>query len=259
MIAEAVQHSWYMAGRHLRNLARQPWYIALTLFQPILYLLVFADLFKSIAQIPGFGTGSYLVFLTPGIVIISALFSSGWNGMSMIEDLDRGVLDRFLQSPVQRVSLITGRLMQLTVVMLVQTAVLLVLAIIRGARFSNGILGILVLLACSFMLAVPFGAIGNGIALLARREETVIAAVNFLILPLTFLSSVFMSPDLMPGWIRAISRYNPVNWSVEAARQALSPGTNWAIVGTRLAYLAALGIFCTWFATRAFRTYQRSV
>ncbi len=259
MIAEAVQHTWYMAGRHLRNLARQPWYIALTLFQPILYLLVFADLFKSITEIPGFGAGSYLAFLTPGIVIISALFSSGWNGMSMIEDLDRGVLDRFLQSPVQRVSLIAGRLMQLAVVILVQTAVLLVLALIRGAHFSNGFLGILVLLACSFMLAVPFGAIGNGIALLARREETVIAAVNFLILPLTFLSSVFISPQLMPGWIRTISHYNPVNWSVEAARQALNPGTNWTIVVTRLAYLAALGVFCTWFATRAFRTYQRSV
>jgi ABC-2 type transport system permease protein len=259
MMADAALHTWYMVGRRLRNLVRQPWYVALTLFQPILYLLVLADLFKSVVEIPGFGGGSYLVFLTPGIVIISALFSSGWNGMSMIEDLDRGVLDRFLQSPVKRVSLIAGRLVQLSAVILIRTAVLLVLALLRGAHFSNGILGILVLLACSFMLAVPFGAISNGIALLARRKETVIAAVNFLLLPLTFLSSVFMAPELMPGWIRAISQYNLVNWAVEAARQALGTSTNWTVVWTRLAYLAALGLFCTWFGTRAFRTYQRSV
>jgi len=63
----------------------------------------------------------------------------------------------------------------------------------------------------------------------------------------------------MPGWIRAISQYNLVNWAVEAARQALGTSTNWTVVWTRLAYLAALGLFCTWFGTRAFRTYQRSV
>ncbi|MHB8780586.1 MAG: ABC transporter permease [Candidatus Geothermincolia bacterium] len=258
-MADTFAHIWYMTGRHLRNLARQPWYIGLTLFQPILYLLVFADLFKRVVEIPGFGAGNYLAFLTPGIVVISALFSSGWNGMSMIEDIDRGVLDRFLQSPVRRISLIAGRLAQLSAVIVIQTAIIISLALARGARFDGGILGVLVLLIAAIVLAVPFGAVSNGIALLARREETVIAAVNFLLLPLTFLSSVFMAPALMPGWIRAISRYNPVNWAVDAGRAALAASPDWGLIGSRLGFLVALAAFSIWFGTSAFRAYQRSV
>ncbi len=256
---DAITHTWYMADRSLRNLARQPWFIALTLFQPLLYLLVFADLFKRVVEIPGFSGGSYLAFLAPGIVIISCLFSAGWSGMGMIEDLDRGVLDRFLQSPVKRVALVAGRLTQTAVVMLIQAIIIILLALARGAHFDGGFLGIIILLVCSILLAVPIGALSSGIALLARREETVIAAVNMLLLPLVFLSTAFMSSELIPGWIRAVSRYNPVNWSVEAARSALSVSPDWGMIGLRLLYLVALSIFLTWFATRAFRTYQRSV
>jgi ABC-2 type transport system permease protein len=75
-----------------------------------------------------------------------------------------------------------------------------------------------VLLACGVLVAVPFGALSNAMALLIRRTESVIGASNFILLPMTFLSLVFMEPQLMPGWIRTVSRFNPVAWSVEAAR-----------------------------------------
>jgi len=109
------------------------------------------------------------------------------------------------------------------------------------------------------LLAFPFGALSNALALTVRKEESVIASSNFLLLPLTFLSPVFMAENLMPGWMRAVSRFNPVNWSVEAARAALSAHADWTIVLTRIAYLAAFSIASGWVATRAFRAYQRSV
>lgn len=258
MIA-GIRDSWYMAGRHLRNLSRQPIYIALTLFQPILYLVVFSQLFKKITLIPGFSTTSYLVFLTPGIIVLNALFGTAWSGMSMIEDLNRGVIDRFLQTPVKRVSLIAGRLTQMGVTLLIQSLILVALALIMGARFSGGAPGIVLLFFCSIMLALPFAAFSNGIALMSKQQETVAAAVNFILLPLMFLSTVFMAPNLVPGWIRAISRYNPVNWAVEAGRAAVSPNPNWAIIGIRLLLLAGLSVVGIFFATRAFKTYQRSV
>ncbi len=258
MIA-GIRDIWYMAGRHLRNLMRQPIYIALTLFQPVLYLLVFSQLFKKIALLPGFATTSYLVFLTPGIIVLNALFATAWSGMSMIDDLSRGVIDRFLQTPVKRVSLIAGRLVQMGVTLIIQSLILVGLALLMGAHFSGGVPGILLLFFCSIMLALPFSAFSNGIALMSRQQETVAAAVNFILLPLMFLSTVFMSPNLVPGWIRAISRYNPVNWAVEAGRAAVSPDPNWAIIGIRLLLLAGLSVVCILFATRAFKTYQRSV
>ena len=105
----AIAHSAYMTQRHTRVLLRQPWFVAITLVQPIIWLLLFGALFRSVTEIPGFtGGGSYLDYLVPGVVIMTALMSSGWSGMGIIEDMDRGLVDRFLASPVHRSSMIVG-------------------------------------------------------------------------------------------------------------------------------------------------------
>jgi len=251
--------SGYMAMRHIRNLIRQPWYVAFTLVQPIIYLGLFSSLFQKVVEIPGFGSHSYLAFLTPGIAVMSALFSSGWNGMSIIRDLDRGVMDRFLVSPVSRSSLILGRLIQLALAILVQSIIIIGLGYLRGARFSDAVLGIPVLIVCAILLAIPFGALSNGIALLTRQEESLIGAANFVLLPLTFLSSVFMASNLMPSWMRSIAQFNPLNWAAQAGREALTTNVDWGYVLLRLGWLVALSLAFGWFATLAFKTYQRSI
>jgi ABC-type Na+ transport system ATPase subunit NatA len=101
-LSTTVTHSWFMTMRHLRNLARQPWWIAITLVQPVIWLLLFGAVFKATADIPGFVADSYVDYLTPGIVVMTAAFAGGWAGMGVIEDLNRGVIDRFLVSPAAR-------------------------------------------------------------------------------------------------------------------------------------------------------------
>jgi ABC-2 type transport system permease protein len=128
-----------------------------------------------------------------------------------------------------------------------------------GARFPGGVLGLAVLVACSALLGGSLSALSNGAALLARKEETVIAASNFVLLPLTFLSSAFMQRDLMPAWIQTVARYNPVEWASQAGREALTASPDWGLVLSRTGLLAALCLVCTWLATRAFRSYQRSI
>jgi ABC-2 type transport system permease protein len=248
-----------MAIRHLRGLARQPWWIAISLIQPIVWLLLYGALFKRVVEIPGFGGGSYVDFLTPGIVIMSAVFSGGWGGMSVIEDLDRGVIDHFLVAPTSRVALIAGRLKQQAIVTVIQSLILVALGLIVGAEFAGGVVGVVVLIAAAVLLGGAFGALSSGLALLVRREETVIAAVQFVLLPLTFLSSVLMQPSLIPGWVQDVARVNPVNWAVEAGREALAADTDWGLVLSRGAYLLVFAVACAGLATRAFRTYQRSV
>lgn len=255
----ALIHSWYMTIRHLRMLSRQPWLIAITLVQPVIWLGLFGALFKRIIEIPGFAASSYLDFLTPGIVVMSALFTGGWAGTSIIEDYNRGVLDRFLVSPVHRGALIAGPLMQQIVSIIVQAAIILLLGLAMGARFAGGLTGALVLTACTVLLGAAFGALSNGLALLARKGEAVVVAVQFVALPLTFLSSGFMQQDLMPGWIRTIARFNPVNWAVEAGREALGEGVDWGFVFSRGGYLLLFMVLCAWLAVRAFRAYQRSI
>jgi ABC-2 type transport system permease protein len=255
----AVTHSYYMTIRHIRSLLRQPIWIFITLVQPLIWLLLYGALFKRVVEIPGFGGGSYLDFLTPGIVVMSALFSSGWSGMALLDDLDRGVLDRFLVSPVSRVSLIAGRLAQGALIVIVQSLILVVLALIAGADLAGGPAGVALLIGGSILLGWAFGSLSNGLALIVRREETMIAAVNLVILPLTFLSTVFMQRALTPQWIQDVAQLNPVDWAVTAGREAVGSDVDWGVVLGRVGLLLAFALLCTWFASRAFRAYQRSV
>ena len=126
----ALRHGVWMMQRHLLNLWRQPIWIAVTLVQPVVWLLLYGALFKSVTRIPGFHSTSYIQFLTPGIVVMSALFSAGWSGMAVIDDIDKGILDRFLVTPVVRGSLIIGRLLNGTVIIVVQSLIIVGLAVI---------------------------------------------------------------------------------------------------------------------------------
>ena len=258
-MTQALADTRHMTMRHVMELLRQPWWIFVNLVQPIVWLLLFGALFEAVTDIPGFGSDNYIQFLAPGVVVMTAFFTAGWSGMPMIEDLDRGVIDRFLVSPVRRSSLITGRLANASLQIIVQTAIIIVLALITGATFSNGIVGVLVLTGIAILLGASFGAISNGIALLARREETVIALMQFLMLPLSFLSVTFMQKDLMPDWMQTASSFNPVNWAVEAGREALTTSPDWGLIAGRAGLLIAFACACLFFAVRAFRTYQRSV
>jgi ABC-2 type transport system permease protein len=255
----ALADSWFMTVRHLRNLFRQPAWIAISLIQPVVWLLLYGALFRKIVEIPGFGADSYIDFLTPGIVVMTCLFSAGWSGMGLIDDLDRGVVDRFLVSPASRGSLIAGRLIQGAMVGVIQALIIIVLGLVVGAAYPGGIAGLTALTVCAVLLGTAIGALSNGVALLSRREETMIAVSNFVLLPLTFLSSVFMAQALMPQWMQDVAQYNPVNWAVQAGREALAANGDWSIVFSRMGYLVVFTVVCTWLATRAFRACQRSI
>jgi len=238
--------------RALLSLWRQPWFVAITVVQPIIWLLLFGALFKKIVEIPGYHGGSYLHFLTPGVVVMSALFSAGWNGMGLIEAIDRGIMDRFLVTPVWRGALVAASCLHAAVVILVQSTIIIAVAFAAGTTFSAT--AVLLMLGLPILLGGAIAALSNGLALITRQEESLIGAVQFVVLPATFLSSGMMATNLMPGWIRSISRFNPVNWTVAATRT-----TDWSVVGPRMLWLAVLVLACSWVATRAFRVYQRAV
>jgi ABC-2 type transport system permease protein len=255
----ALRQTCYMTVRHLRELWRQPWFVAVTLVQPVIWLLLFGALFKKVVEIPGFEGHSYIAFLAPGVVVMTAMFNSAWSGMALIDDLNRGVTARFLVSPVRREALIAGRIVKEAVVVVIQSVVIVVLALVVGASFPGGVGGVALLFAFSALLGATFGALSNGFALIMRQEEALIGAVQFIVLPLTFLSSTFLESKLMPHWIQRVSDFNPVNWAVLAGRGATSSSPDWGVIASRGAFLAALLALCLAFATRALRSYQRSV
>jgi ABC-2 type transport system permease protein len=248
-----LRHTRALTVRQLLALWRQPWFVAITLVQPMIWLLLFGALFKKVVEIPGFEEGSYIDFLAPGIVVMSALFSAGWHGMGWINAIDRGIVDRFLVSPVSRVALIASGVAQQVVIILIQSLIIVGVAAVLGANLT--VLGVVAMLVAASLLGGAICALSDGLALVARQEETVIGVVQFVVLPATFLSSGLMASNLLPGWIHGISRFNPVDWAVVAART----GTWSSTVGMRIALLAALVVACGAVAMRAVGAYQRSV
>jgi ABC-2 type transport system permease protein len=263
-LSTLLPHSFQLTMRSIKALIRQPWFLAITLVQPIIWLLLFGQLFKSVIHIPGFaagagsGSGSYLVFLTPGVIAMTALFSSAWAGTVYIEDMNRGVMDRLLASPVSRGAMMIATLAYQAVTTVIQTIIVFAIAYAFGARFDGGAEGIAFTLLAAALLTMVFAALSNAVALLVRQQEALIGISQFLSLPLSFLGSAIMDIKLAPSWVRHAANYNPMDWAVVISRQTLSSAPDWGAIWPRLGALVVLAAVMGWVATRAFGTYQRS-
>ena len=252
-------HTSLMTGRQLRALARQPAYLVISLIQPVIWLFLFGSLFRKIVELPGFGASSYLDYLVPGVVIMSALSTSMWSGMTVLEEIDRGVMDRFLVLPLHRSAIINASVIMQSLMTTVQSLIIVALGWAAGAHYPGGVAGVLVLIAASVLIAVVFSAFSNTVGMLARQRETIIGINTFLLLPLTFLSSAFMVTALMPHWMRNVADGNPVNWALEAGRAAMSASPDWSRVLAWGGGLALLAIGVTALSVLTFRAYQKSV
>ncbi|MFJ4424578.1 ABC transporter permease [Streptomyces bobili] len=258
-MSTALAQTWYMTQRQLRVFARQPAYAVITLIQPVIWLFLFGSLFKEVVELGGFGTTSYLDYLVPGVVVMSALGSNLWAGMGTLEEIQRGTLDRFLTTPVSRAALMNGNVVHNGIVTALQSAVIVLLGLLGGADYAGGVLGVTVLLVASVLLGTVFGALSNALGMLVRQRESIIGINTFLLLPLTFLSSAFMAPAQMPGWMRQVARVNPLDWAMAAGRSALSADPDWGVVLVRCGGLLVLAAAAVWLSIRTFRSYQRSV
>jgi ABC-2 type transport system permease protein len=253
---EAGADLWHLFVRLVRANVRMPVFVIISIVQPVLWVLLFGQLFRSVAALPGFGAGSYVQFLAPGIAIMTALFGAAYSGMGMLADIDRGVLDRLLATPVARGALLAARILYSAVQVAAQSAIILLVSAAIGARPHGGAFGVALVLVAAALLGAAFAAFSNALALLTRRQELVIAVMNFIVLPATFLSSMMMSGNLMPAWIRSAALFNPVNWAVVAARGGFEG--NWALLPRNLGLLAAFALAAAWLATLSFGRYRRA-
>ncbi|KKD04421.1 ABC transporter permease [Streptomyces sp. WM6386] len=258
-MSTAVSQTWYMTQRQLMVFARQPAYAVITLIQPVIWLFLFGSLFREVVELGGFGATSYLDYLVPGVVVMSALSSNMWAGMTTLDEIQRGTLDRFLTTPVSRAALMNGNVVNNGLVTAAQSVIIVLLGLLGGADYPGGIVGIAVLVLASVLLGTVFGALSNALGMLVRERESIIGINTFLLLPLTFLSSAFMAPAQMPGWMRHIADFNPLDWAMVAGRSALSENPDWSDVLVRGGALSALAVAAVWLSIRTFRSYQRSV
>jgi len=256
---KTARDTWYMVVRQARNLMREPIWIVMMVIQPMVWLILYGQLFKNVTRLGGFGTGSYITFIAPAIVIMNGFFGATWSGMAMINDLEHKVIERFLATPASRVSLVLSQIVRSAITAGLQGIIILIVSIALGVSIRTGALGWIVIVLTGMLVNSAFAGISQAIALLTRREATMIAVANFIGLPLLFLSTTMIARAQMPHWMQETARFNPVDWGVRAAREVVLPGTAWSTVGWYLLFLLLLTVLTTAWATWAFRAYQRTL
>ena len=248
-----------MAVRQARNLMREPIWIVLLLDPADGLAVLYGQLFRNVTKLGGFGTGSYITFLAPAIVVMNAFFGATWSGMSMIDDLDHKVVERFLATPASRFSIVLSQIVRSALTAAIQAVVILLVSVALGVRIHTGFLGWLTIILAAILVNSAFAGVSQAIALLTRREATMIAVANFIGLPLLFLSTTMIARPQMPEWMQTVAKFNPVDWGVRAAREVVLPNTAWSTVGWYLLLLLALSAATAGWATWTFRAYQRSL
>lgn len=217
----------YIFIRYLKKLVRNPILLFFSLVQPIIFLLLFTQLFERFANVPGFPAESYLIFATPGILLQNAFGSALQSGNSIVADMDSGYLQKMLVTPVSRYAILLGRLTSDAFRVLIQSTIILALALLLGATPVTGIIGGLIMLVTIAFFGLAWSGISLAIGLKTRSSETVFAFGGFLTFPLLFMSTALTPLDFMPDWIQIVSRFNPISYTVDAVRVLMIDGFVW--------------------------------
>ncbi|GAA3182789.1 ABC transporter permease [Nonomuraea roseoviolacea subsp. carminata] len=188
--------------------------------QPALWLLVFGVTFTRIHAIPT-GDLPYLDYLAPGILAQSALFIAIFYGIQIIWERDAGVLAKLLVTPAPRVALVTGKAFAAGVRAVVQGVVILALAAVLGVSLTANPLRIGATFVVLVLGAGFFSCLSIVIAGLVLSRERVMGIGQALTMPLFFASNALYPVALMPAWLQAVNRVNPLGYEVDALRGLL--------------------------------------
>lgn len=213
--------TWFLFQKYMRITIRMPLWSLFTLVQPLIWLLIFGQLFRNFSSMPGFPGQSYMDFFVPGVLIMTVLFGSSWSGVSLLRELNFGVVSKMLVSPIYRSSIVLSRVLHSAVTVLIQTLIIFVVAWILGAATPVSGISFLLTLVLIFLLAVGFASLSNGFAMVLQREEPLVVIGNLMTLPLLFFSSALVPAEFLPQWIGVIASVNPIHYAVEGVRKLL--------------------------------------
>lgn len=243
--------------RSARLSLRQPVWVISNLAEPVVWLFLFGQMYGSLTRLPGFPTASYLEYFAPGVVTMTALFGSAWAGFGLLTDIQRGTLDRLLATPAHRLALILGRVLHTGLTVAVQCLIILTIAGLMGATTVTGAPGALAVAFIAGLFGVGLAALSHALAVLIPREDPLAALINFVTLPLVFISTAMMPARFLPAWMQAAVQYNPVNWTVEAVRTLMLDGWVWSVLARDLMLLFLLAALLNAAAAYAFTTRTR--
>ncbi len=246
-----LDESRVLWGRHMRKLVRVPLLLFFSLFQPLLFLVLFSQVFDRVGDLlPQYDT--YLQFLAPSIIALTALNSAFQSGMGMVTDMEEGLLDKFLIAPIHRHSILFGKVLADGSRIMAQAFIVVAVSFAMGVRFQTGIPGVLLIMVMAAAFGIAWAGLSNIIALRTGNAELTMMLGILITFPVLFLSTSFMPSALLPDWLDTVAQFNPITYIVEAIRAVTNDGWAWGDIGQAFAVTAILGVVTFTAATRAF-------
>ena len=214
-MTEALADGFVILRRNLLRFRRQPEMLVGYTVQPIMFVLLFVYVFGGSIDIPGM---SYEDFLIPGIVVQNITFGGALTAVGLVDDLHKGLVDRFRSLPMARSAVIFGRTLADVVVNAFAMVVVVIVGLIVGFRFStdvpHALYGVVLLLLFGFAFSWIFALIG----LYSTTAENAQQFGFIIIFPLTFISSAFVPVQNLPPVLEAFAKVNPFTITVDAMR-----------------------------------------
>jgi ABC-2 type transport system permease protein len=215
---QAVTDSLVMIRRSCTHIIRNTDQLLGTFFQPIMFLVLFAAVFGgaiSKALPPGV---SYLNFLMAGIIVQTAAFGSTTTAVSVVNDLQRGIIDRFRSLPMSNLAVLNGHVVSDLLRNTISTVVMLVAGLIIGFRSGASVTDWLLIAAILLLFTLAFSWLAATIGLLAKSVEGVQWLSFVLVFPLTFASTTFVPSEGMNPYLKIFAANQPITHVVEAVR-----------------------------------------
>jgi ABC-2 type transport system permease protein len=247
---KTLRDIWLVFIRYWGIFLRNPAWVVIGVLQPVLYLVLFAPLLKSIASVQGFPPGGAYNVFVPGLLIQLGMFGAAGVGFSLIAELRAGVVERFRVTPVSRLALLLGRAFRDILMLLMQATILIVLSLPFG--LSIHFTGVLVVLGLVGLLGLLMASISYACALWLKSEDSFAPLIFTATLPLLLLSGVLLPLTLAPTWLRAIAAANPLSYAVDAARAVFNDHLGDVSVEKGVLLTAVLAVFAVALATRSF-------
>lgn len=242
---------WILFRRNVLATLRSPLWLFISLFQPILYLLLFAPLLKPLAHVPGFPQGGPFTVFTPGLLVMVAIFSTAYVGFGLVSEIRYGVIERMMVTPTRRLALLLGYVLRDITALLAQSLVVIALALPLGLAVN--FVGLLATLGMMVLTGALMASFSYALALRVKEENSLASVLNLLSAPLLLLSGITLPLTLAPAIIRDIALVNPFAYEVSGARSLfVGDFTNSAIL-VGVAYLALLAGLSFLWAARSFR------
>jgi ABC-2 type transport system permease protein len=238
--------------RNLREGVRNPVLAyGLPVVIPLTLLVLVATTLERVTELPGFPTTNYAEWMTPAIIMLTAMTGVGYAATSLVIDIQSGFLDRLRVLDARPSSLLLSRLLFDVVRVLPAGVALLVAGLLLGLDIDEGLPGLVVLFGLLVLWAAGYGGLYFVVALATRNAQAPLALAP-LFLPLQFLSTQFVPEELLPRWVQTVAAWNPFTYMVDAARAATTGPLTFAPVGKALLVGTALLLVTQVAARRAF-------